>query len=485
MRKSLVFSIALLLLCLLSLAGSSAAAAMFQDPQDQPPPQDQQPQQDQQAQADQSQQDQAYQPYTADQLDNLLAPIALYPDPLLAQVLPASTFPDQIDAAARYVRSYGQNGVDDQPWDVSVKSVAHYPTVLDMMDSKLDWTTAVGQAYVNQSTDVMTSVQRLRSMAQSQGNLASTPQQQVVDSGGYIQIWPAQPQYIYVPVYDPAIVYYRRPAWGYAVAFGAGFAIGAWLNYDCDWRGRRVYYQGWGGRDDNGWVRRSRPYVQVNNRTYINNTYTNITVNKTVINRTVNVNNINNYKSVHKNVTYNNVARNNVVVAKRTDVRVIAPAARTNNRVNNAVINRNINTSDPKLNQYRGRPAPVAAQARPAAPAVNRPRPGQPSNARPAARPFVPPNRPYQPAGRAAPAAPARAQYQPSPAPHAFGRSETNFKPSVASQRGQASRAQAARPPAPRYNPPPARPAARQSAPRPASRPASRPAPSRPHGGKP
>ncbi|MEJ2646734.1 MAG: DUF3300 domain-containing protein, partial [Gammaproteobacteria bacterium] len=108
----------------------------------------------------------SYQPYTAEQLDNLLAPIALYPDPLLAQVLVAATFVDQIDEAARWVRSYGQNGVDDQPWDVSVRAVAHYPSVLNMMDDNLDWTTAVGQTYVSQSTDVMASIQRLRAMAQ-------------------------------------------------------------------------------------------------------------------------------------------------------------------------------------------------------------------------------------------------------------------------------------------------------------------------------
>ena len=91
--------------------------------------------------------------YSPEQLENLLAPIALYPDPLLAQVLPAATFPDQIDEAARYVRSYGQNGIDDQPWDVSVKAVAHYPSVLYMMADRIDWTSAVGQAYVYQSTE--------------------------------------------------------------------------------------------------------------------------------------------------------------------------------------------------------------------------------------------------------------------------------------------------------------------------------------------
>ncbi len=154
----------------------------------------QQDQQDQNYQGDEGYQE--YVPYSPEQLDNLLGPIALYPDPLLAQVLPAATFPDEIDDAARYVRAYGENGVDDQNWDVSVRAVAHYPEVLDMMDEKLDWTTAVGQAYVNQSSDVMESVQRLRRLAYDQGNLVTNQQWQIVDQDNYIQIWPASPQYI-------------------------------------------------------------------------------------------------------------------------------------------------------------------------------------------------------------------------------------------------------------------------------------------------
>ena len=149
--------------------------------------------------------DYAYQPYAPEQLDNLVAPVALYPDPLLAQVLVAATFPDQIQDAAGWVRRYGANnyGVDDQYWDVSVKAVAHYPTVLFMMNDQLDWTTSLGQAYVSQSTDVMASVQHLRHLARAEGNLFSTPQQQVIDDHGYIEIVPAEPQYIFVPTYDP------------------------------------------------------------------------------------------------------------------------------------------------------------------------------------------------------------------------------------------------------------------------------------------
>ena len=263
-----------------------------------------------------------YQPYSPEQLENLLAPIALYPDPLLAQVLPASTFVDQVQQAADWVQRQGPNGIDDQDWDVSVKAVSHYPMVIQMMAQRIDWTTSLGQAYVNQSTDVMSAIQRLRRMARSQGNLYSTPQQRVLYEGGYVQIVPAQPRYIYVPTYDPAVVYVRphRDAVvaGVAIGFTAGLLIGAWLNRDCDWREHRVYYAGWQGH--HGWRGRSRQYVHVDNITYVNNTYTVVNVNKTVVNRPVNVIAINNYNSVHRNIMYKNVEHNNTVVRRNPNL---------------------------------------------------------------------------------------------------------------------------------------------------------------------
>ncbi|HEV2386117.1 MAG TPA: DUF3300 domain-containing protein [Candidatus Acidoferrales bacterium] len=281
----------------------------------------------------QDQDEGGFQPYTPEQLDNLLAPIALYPDPLLAQVLPAATFPDQIDQAAQYVTANGQNGVDDQPWDVSVKAVAHYPAVLNMMDQKLDWTTAVGQAYVYQSTDLTEAIQRLRHMAYSRRNLITSPQQEVIVEGGYIQIIPAQPRYIYVPVYNPAVVYVRPAAFGIvAISFGAGLFIGAWLNRDWDWGGRGIYYTGWQG---GGWIARSRSFVQVNNNVYVNNSYRSVTINRTVINRTVNYNNINTYNSVHNNVNYNNRVTNNTFNRNGNTY---------NRNTNNNTFNRNGNT---------------------------------------------------------------------------------------------------------------------------------------------
>jgi len=219
--------------------------------------------------------------FTAEELDDLLAPIALYPDPLLAQVLPAATFIDQIDEAARYVRQYRNSPrIDDQPWDVSVKAIAHYPDVLFMMDQKYDWTVSLGQAFVNQQQDVMDAVQRLRAEAQAAGNLSSTPQQEVVDADDYISIVPASPEVVYVPQYDPLVVYVESsPSYGF-ITFSIGFTIGAWLDRDCDWHGRRVFYHGWQG---GGWISRARPYIHDPRNIYINNSYSVINVNRKVI----------------------------------------------------------------------------------------------------------------------------------------------------------------------------------------------------------
>ncbi len=149
------------------------------------------------------------------QLDQLVAPIALYPDPLLAQVLIASTYPLQIVEAARWAQS--QTGVSgasltqaltSEPWDDSVKALVATPTVLAMMSQKLDWTQSLGNAVAAQQSDVMAAIQRLRQQAQAHGALKTTQQQVVnVSTTGpapVIEITPAQPEVIYVPYYDPA-----------------------------------------------------------------------------------------------------------------------------------------------------------------------------------------------------------------------------------------------------------------------------------------
>jgi hypothetical protein len=166
----------------------------------------------------------------------------LYPDPLIAEILPAATLPSQIVLADRYVSSgIDVNQIDQQPLDDSVKALARYPGVLKMMDDNLEWTTALGQAFASQPADVMDSIQRLRAQAQALGNLGSTPQQEVIPDDGDIDIVPENPDVIYVPVYQPEVIFVQRcygP--GFCLSFGAGFAIGAWLNHDCDWHGHQV-----------------------------------------------------------------------------------------------------------------------------------------------------------------------------------------------------------------------------------------------------
>src|SRR5438067_2481169 len=145
-----------------------------------------------------------------EQLDELTGPIALYPDPLIAQILPASTYPLEVTTADQWLRVYPQpseDAINAQNWDPSIKALVHYPDVLDMMSQRMDWTTQLGQAFLNQPADVMNSIQRLRGEAQAAGTLVTTPEQQIILDDGLIDIVPVNPEIIYVPIYDPAIVY--------------------------------------------------------------------------------------------------------------------------------------------------------------------------------------------------------------------------------------------------------------------------------------
>ena len=207
--------------------------------------------------------------FTDQELDNLLAPIALYPDPLLAQMLPASTYPAEIADAYVWLNSGGAiSAIDGQNWDESVKAIAHYPNILKMMAENGDWTADLGDAFLNQPEDVTKSIQRLRWQARDAGNLESTGQQTVAIDGDYIEIIPAQPQYIYVPLYDPSIIYVQRwyPGRPPFITFGLGLMIGGWLTMDFDWGHHHVIYHGW---NRPGWVNHARPYVHVRN-VYIN-----------------------------------------------------------------------------------------------------------------------------------------------------------------------------------------------------------------------
>ena len=217
--------------------------------------------------------------FKPEQLDQLVAPIALYPDSLLAQVLMASTYPLEIVSAARWVKANPKlkdQALDDalqtQTWDPSVKSLAVFPEVLTMMNEKLDWTQKLGDAFLAQQTDVMAAIQRLRSKAQAQGNLKTTQEQKVIveptpvsqttpgqgvvveqpaaSQTTIIRIEPANPQVVYVPTYNPTVVYgaWPYPAYppyayyppGYVAAtslfsFGVGVAVGSALWGNCNW----------------------------------------------------------------------------------------------------------------------------------------------------------------------------------------------------------------------------------------------------------
>jgi hypothetical protein len=186
-------------------------------------------------------QDQGQPPsFAPDQLDQLVSRIALYPDPLLAQILAAATFPDQIRDAARWADQHhyltGQALADaiqgDQlPWDPSVQALLPFPSVLDMMASDMNWTTDLGNAFLAQQQDVMDAVQRERRRARDFGYLRSNGQI-IVGGGPYITIAPVNPAYVVVPYYDPRIVFFApRPGFvvGGAIRFGFGVTIGGFF----------------------------------------------------------------------------------------------------------------------------------------------------------------------------------------------------------------------------------------------------------------
>jgi hypothetical protein len=238
------------------------------------------------ADADDSQQAPQGQPLSADQLDQLVAPVALYPDALVAQVLAAATYPTQVVEADRWRQSQGNasaeqiaEGAETHNWDPSVKALTAFPTVLAQMDRNLQWTTDLGNAYYNQPQDTMDSVQAMRQKAQAAGQLRNTPQQVVTNEGGSIAIAPANPQVVYVPVYNPWAVYgspypiypgyyYAPPPGiffgGLAIGFGVGIGIGAFSHWGWGWNR-------WGV----GWHERA---IFVNHNTFI-------THSGTVINR--------------------------------------------------------------------------------------------------------------------------------------------------------------------------------------------------------
>jgi hypothetical protein len=210
-------------------------------------------------------------PPTAAQLDTLVAPIALYPDPLVAQILPASTYPVEVIEAARALSSGSRpSKATASQWDPSIQALLSYPAVLKMMSDKVSWTTQLGQAVAANQADVMAAIQRVRHQAQAAGNLTSNDKQ-VVDVQGSgststIVIEPANPQVIYVPQYNPVAILSPPPPYYYGagyglLTFGAGFAAGAATAYACNWG----YYGGYGSLTVNNYYRYSSKNVY---RTY-------------------------------------------------------------------------------------------------------------------------------------------------------------------------------------------------------------------------
>jgi hypothetical protein len=192
---------------------------------------------------------------TRKQLQQLVAPIALYPDSLVAQILAAATYPAQVVEAERWLQANPNlapaqlaAGADNPPWDPSVKALVQFPSVLSNLDSNLSWTSALGDAYYNQQKDVMDTIQELRKEAKKAGTLNSTPQENVLEDGPDIAIDPVDPDVVYVPAYDPWDVYGEPigpyPDWvsvpgifwdGPGISFGPGIGIGPFLGYGWGW----------------------------------------------------------------------------------------------------------------------------------------------------------------------------------------------------------------------------------------------------------
>jgi hypothetical protein len=216
-------------------------------------------------------------PLSQQQLGALVAPIALYPDPVISQILMASTYPLEVAEAATWqkqnsslIGSALDSALQSQTWDPSVKSLVSVPQALQMMGKDLSWTQKLGDAVLAQQSDVMAAIQSMRAKAKQAGNLSTTPQQTVSTSGQTIVIQPANPQIVYVPTYNPAVVYgpWPYPAYpppppyyppGYVagtalLSFGVGMAVGAALFGGMHWGG------GWGGSGS----------ITVNNNTFNN-----------------------------------------------------------------------------------------------------------------------------------------------------------------------------------------------------------------------
>lgn len=268
-------------------------------------------------------------PLTTGEINSLVSPIALYPDALVAQILGAATFPDQIAVANYWLQQNKtltgnalMQAVDKQSWDPSVKALTQFPSELDNMAKNLTWTSQLGEAYHNQQSEVMSAVQALRKQAQSAGSLKTTPQQTVKtdtqNGQQVIVIQPSNPQVVYIPSYNPTVVYgtpYNPPGYSTAglvttglLSFGAGMAVGEMMgggccgwgysSWNCNWYGGGVYYHGgayygnaaWHGGYYGGYNNRYGSNYNSGNQ-HLGNNYNHANYNRTnVSGNTVNLN---------------------------------------------------------------------------------------------------------------------------------------------------------------------------------------------------
>jgi uncharacterized membrane protein YgcG len=280
-------------------------------------------------------------PLTAAELQGLVAPIALYPDALVAQVLSAATFPDQVAVADNWLQQNKtltgnalMQAVNGQTWDPSVKALTQFPTVLDKMAQSLAWTSSLGEAYHNQAADVMTAVQTLRAQAKAAGNLKSGSQITVVQQAPQtIVIQPTNPQIVYVPQYNPTVIYgtpYVTPGYSTGdlvatglLSFGAGMAVGAMMSggccgwgyssWNCNWHGGGVYYHGGAYYGNNAWhggYGYNNAYHNNYNHGYNSSGYhaNNYSHNTNVSGNTVNINNAQNRQNASADHTGDDAA---------------------------------------------------------------------------------------------------------------------------------------------------------------------------------
>src|ERR1700676_4710562 len=229
--------------------------------------------------------------HSPQELQQLVAPIALYPDALVAQILAASTYPAEIVEADRWMQNHPNvkgeelaKEVDKQPWDPSVKALTQFPSVLENMDKNLSWTSSLGDAYANQQEAVTDAVQAMRQQAHKAGHLNSNEQEKVRTQANKTIIEPANPEVVYVPAYDPWLVYgepiVAYPGWypvpgiflaGAGIGVGIGFGNGilggygwGWNHWGYHWHGRRAIY------NHNTYISPSRAIINRNNITRTN-----------------------------------------------------------------------------------------------------------------------------------------------------------------------------------------------------------------------